>query len=92
MSKKNILAVFCFFLLFLGVLWEWNIYNRIYGITQRVTTEKVVTEKIAYLTFDDGPSVLTRRILEILEKENIKATFFLIGSQITKEEEQLLKA
>ncbi|MEY8000677.1 polysaccharide deacetylase family protein [Clostridium sp. Mt-5] len=37
-------------------------------------------EKVAYLTFDDGPSLNnTPRILEILNKNNIKATFFLIG-------------
>lgn len=36
-------------------------------------------EKIAYLTFDDGPSSNTHKILEILAKYNIKATFFVVG-------------
>lgn len=36
-------------------------------------------KKVAYLTFDDGPSANTTKILEILNKNNIKATFFLIG-------------
>lgn len=37
-------------------------------------------QKVAYLTFDDGPSPNnTPRVLEILKKENIKATFFIIG-------------
>ena len=31
---------------------------------------------IIYLTFDDGPSYLTGKILDILDSENIKATFF----------------
>ncbi|WP_234118983.1 polysaccharide deacetylase family protein [Clostridium hydrogenum] len=36
--------------------------------------------KIAYLTFDDGPSINnTKKILNILDQNNIKATFFLIG-------------
>ena len=35
--------------------------------------------KIAYLTFDDGPSVNTEKILKILNQNNIKASFFLIG-------------
>lgn len=39
--------------------------------------------KIIYLTFDDGPSVLTDKILDILREENVKATFFLIGNQIS---------
>lgn len=37
--------------------------------------------KIAYLTFDDGPSpTTTSGILKTLDKYNIKATFFIIGS------------
>ena len=36
-------------------------------------------EKIAYLTFDDGPSSkITPQILQILAEENIKATFFVL--------------
>jgi peptidoglycan/xylan/chitin deacetylase (PgdA/CDA1 family) len=34
-------------------------------------------EKIAYLTFDDGPSSLTLKILDTLDEHNIKATFFV---------------
>jgi peptidoglycan/xylan/chitin deacetylase (PgdA/CDA1 family) len=37
------------------------------------------TEKIAYLTFDDGPSANTAEVLKILKKEKIKATFFVNG-------------
>ena len=34
-------------------------------------------EKIAYLTFDDGPNPsITPKVLDILQKENVKATFF----------------
>lgn len=36
------------------------------------------TQKV-YLTFDDGPSENTAKILDILKKYNIKATFFVIG-------------
>lgn len=40
-------------------------------------------EKIVSLTFDDGPYPgHTERILATLERENIKATFFLIGSRV----------
>ena len=34
-------------------------------------------KKIAYLTFDDGPYYNTYKIFEILEKYDVKATFFL---------------
>lgn len=39
------------------------------------------TEKVAYLTFDDGPtSKVTPKILDILKDYQIKATFFILGS------------
>jgi peptidoglycan/xylan/chitin deacetylase (PgdA/CDA1 family) len=34
-----------------------------------------------YLTFDDGPSKLTGKVLDILKKEDIKATFFALGDE-----------
>ena len=37
-----------------------------------------------YLTFDDGPSEYTDQILDILARNQVKATFFVVG----KEEEQ----
>jgi len=39
--------------------------------------------KRVFLTFDDGPSKsVTIPILDILKQENIKATFFLLGSRV----------
>ena len=35
--------------------------------------------KTIYLTFDDGPGPYTERLLEILAKYNVKATFFVTG-------------
>lgn len=41
--------------------------------------------KVAYLTFDDGPSTtVTPEILDILKEENVHATFFVIGSYAEK--------
>ena len=34
------------------------------------------------LTFDDGPNYNTSRVLDILEKYNVKATFFVLGTNI----------
>ena len=40
-------------------------------------------QKIAYLTFDDGPSRdVTPLILDILKEENIHATFFVLGTKV----------
>ena len=48
-------------------------------------------EKVAYLTFDDGPTKKsTSKILDILIEENVKATFFVIGKNV-KENPELVK-
>ena len=36
--------------------------------------------KTVYLTFDDGPCGYTSQILDILDKYNVKATFFVVGT------------
>ncbi|BCS80744.1 hypothetical protein CaldiYA01_07040 [Caldicellulosiruptor diazotrophicus] len=41
-------------------------------------------DKIIYLTIDDGPSPVTPSILEILENEKVKATFFVVGVNCIK--------
>ena len=48
-----------------------------------------IEPKTVYLTFDDGPSNRTAEILDILKKEDIKATFFIIGKEGNKEKELL---
>lgn len=40
------------------------------------------TEKTAFLTFDDGPSYNTLKILDILKEHDIKATFFVVASKL----------
>ena len=34
-------------------------------------------DKVVYLTFDDGPGGYTQRLLDVLDKYNVKATFFV---------------
>lgn len=42
--------------------------------------EEKTKEKIAYLTFDDGPSKNTEKVLDILKENNIKGTFFVVAN------------
>ena len=43
------------------------------------------SENTIYLTFDDGPTPeITERVLKILDKHQIKATFFCIGDNVRK--------
>ena len=45
----------------------------------------VTNEKIAYITFDDGPSSnITPQILNILDEYQIKATFFVLGCNVAR--------
>jgi peptidoglycan/xylan/chitin deacetylase (PgdA/CDA1 family) len=48
--------------------------------TQNITVVEPDTSKVVYLTFDDGPSENTYKILDILDQYNAKATFFVTGS------------
>lgn len=68
---------------------NWNrqgIYEVTYSLNDSAHNVTTVTEqlrvvgkneKIVYLTFDDGPSVCTDQILNILRQERVKATFFV---------------
>lgn len=62
-------------------MYKWNFYRE-------------DGKKIAYLTFDDGPSEhATEKILDILKENDIKATFFILGSSIenNSKSEEILK-
>lgn len=43
------------------------------------------SEKVIYLTFDDGPvPQITPLVLDILDEQNLKATFFCVGENVKK--------
>ena len=47
---------------------------------RKVGTTEQSDEKVVYLTLDDGPSKNTQAVLDILDKYNAKATFFVTGA------------
>ena len=49
------------------------------------------TEKVAYLTFDDGISAYTNSILDVLKEYNVKATFFVNWKPWVKGAEDIYK-
>jgi peptidoglycan/xylan/chitin deacetylase (PgdA/CDA1 family) len=70
--------------------------------TAETTAAPVITEptfkepseygKVIALTFDDGPSDdATGMVLDLLEKYDITASFFLIGDNITEEREDIVR-
>ena len=68
----------------------YNYYRFVYtntvltpDITNRINQLYKNDEKIAYLTFDDGPTKkVTPKVLDILNKTNVKANFFLLGVHV----------
>ncbi len=72
---------------FLSIVGIYLIYGFFYSksvLYGRVFSQFIVASPIVSFTFDDGPSPSTKKILAILKKENIKATFFVVGKQIDK--------
>lgn len=50
-------------------------------------------EKVAYLTFDDGPhKIVTPKVLDILKENNVKATFFVVGKNVEQYPEIVKRA
>ncbi|MBR3635842.1 MAG: polysaccharide deacetylase family protein, partial [Lachnospiraceae bacterium] len=49
--------------------------------------DEALPGKKVYLTFDDGPSPNTEKILDILDEYDVKATFFVTGYQAEKHPE-----
>lgn len=71
-QMKNVIIKICILLFIIPLLIENNTYN--------VMANEEPLKKIVYLTFDDGPSPNnTDAILDILSKNNVKATFCVVG-------------
>jgi peptidoglycan/xylan/chitin deacetylase (PgdA/CDA1 family) len=84
-------------ILILGSIYiQWNFYfrseNKIPLLNVKFDHEKfsvINRGKEVALTFDDGPAEYTEAILDILKKEKVQATFFVIGKNIAGRETAL---
>ncbi len=78
-NVKFLLAII-FLLLSVFLYFAYSPSSNFYGhVVSHVNTQN----KIVALTFDDGPNgKATLQILSILQKENIHATFFLVGDNV----------
>lgn len=76
-----------------------GVYKIEYKVTDSKGTQSIATRtvyvyanndpnapngKSIYLTFDDGPSAYTSKLLDILKKYNVKATFFVTNQGLTQ--------
>lgn len=93
-NMKNKLKLCIPFAIFLSIIFTSAFYffslkrNNYTNIVVNTTMPQL---KTAYLTFDDGPSKNTDKLLKILDKYNIKATFFVVGPSCTYKNEYLKK-
>lgn len=103
LSKRSIFIVFTIILIIVITLY----FNNSFPIATELMCNSEVSngfmdkvknltsgeEKIAYLTFDDGPTTsVTPKILDILKSENVKATFFVIGKSVDAHPEIVKRA
>ncbi|MDF2612823.1 MAG: polysaccharide deacetylase [Clostridia bacterium] len=58
--------------------------------TEKPVQDQDTTPKVMYLTFDDGPSQYTDQILTMLDKYQMKATFFMLDGAM-KENPEVVK-
>lgn len=56
--------------------------NGVYDPSVKVNMEVNPKKKMVALTFDDGPGPYTSRLLNCLQKNGAKATFFMVGSSV----------
>jgi peptidoglycan/xylan/chitin deacetylase (PgdA/CDA1 family) len=91
MELKNIFNIFLCFIITLFIIFTYKenvigfaIQNSAKPIKDLNASVKDGNQesKVIYLTFDDGPSIITDKVLDILKENDIKATFFIIGNQI----------
>lgn len=75
MKKETFLSIVLSCVCFLSLIYMSSLFLP----DQQVSVSKEIKEKVVYLTFDDGPSKYTQEVLDILKKEDVKATFFVTG-------------
>lgn len=51
-------------------------------LSAKVPASEIEPERVIYLTFDDGPSVMTPGFLDVLKENNVQATFCVIGERV----------
>lgn len=65
---------------YMSVGWK-QIDGQYYYFKQDGQVQPDATQKLVALTYDDGPSSYTDRLLDCLEANGAKATFFVVGEQ-----------
>lgn len=52
------------------------------GLYAFPASKQAIRDNTVYLTFDDGPSPVTEKVLDVLKRYQVKGTFFVIGNNL----------
>ena len=76
--NRRLVAICAFTLTLLFAVWQFaQAHSEVKSCFSFADSAEI---KEIYLTFDDGPTDrITPKILDVLDEENVKATFFIIG-------------
>lgn len=88
MKKKLIILLIIALVLALSVGTLKIIKSRTFQFYGNIISHVETDQKVVALTFDDGPTENAAAILEILADLDVKATFFVTGSELEKYPEQ----
>lgn len=95
MNSKKYFSSLLAFSLALVLFLSFSLVPKAYEASEEEVNEEsteMSKEKVVYLTFDDGPGGKTTiSVLDTLKKENVPATFFVIGEQIKGQEDLILR-
>lgn len=79
---NSLYLFFCIFIFSTPFTHTNNISKSVFKLESDISTNVTNKSKLVFLTFDDGPSPNnTRKILNILKENNVKATFFIVGTK-----------
>ena len=85
LSRKVVLALLIIIIVVLAIAAFCAFFDQAVIVRRNTLYHVVTSDKVVALTFDDGPSLeWTPKILDVLNKYNVKATFFMIGEHVLK--------
>ncbi|MED3628115.1 polysaccharide deacetylase [Bacillus subtilis] len=61
-------------------------------LIKHLQTKQDMGDKTVYLTFDDGPSAFTNRLLDVLKSADVKATFFMLSPRMNEFKQAVKRA
>ena len=78
------MAIFLLALVAAGALLAWAVRGRRCTLLAPTRWRGPRTRRALALTFDDGPSEMTARVLELLARHDAHATFFACGHHVRR--------